>query len=166
MQIFFTLTNKWNTVGKISRRVSLVHYPKPEELAKPSFGSLTPSSKKSAGNSLLTYVFFADRTFLLLAKLGRILHCRLLVELGVFHGWQFNLVTAWFSVEVLIIITDQQRKKTSLVQLYYHLCWKPLGILPSWFMFSVLVKKKLLFYPKKSRYTKKIRSMDIGQKCP
>jgi len=123
MQIFFTLTNKWNTVGKISRRVSLVHYPKPEELAKPSFGSLTPSSKKSAGNSLLTYVFFADRTFLLLAKL--------LVELGVFHGWQFNLVTAWFSVEVLIIITDQQRKKTSLVQLYYHLCWKPLGILPS-----------------------------------
>lgn len=131
MQIFFTLTNKWNTVGKISRRVSLVHYPKPEELAKPSFGSLTPSSKKSAGNSFLTYVFFADRTFLLLAKLGRILHCRLLVELGVFHGWQFNLVTAWFSVEVLIIITDQQRKKTSLVQLYYHLCWKPLGILPS-----------------------------------
>ena len=135
MQIFFT-DKQMEYSGKISWRVSLVHYPKPEELAKPSFGSLTPSSKKSAGNSLLTYVFFADRTFLLLAKLGRILHCRLLVELGVFHlgvfhGWQFNLVTAWFSVEVLIIITDQQRKKTSLVQLYYHLCWKPLGILPS-----------------------------------
>uniref|UniRef100_A0A0E0JGL3 Mediator-associated protein 2 n=1 Tax=Oryza punctata TaxID=4537 RepID=A0A0E0JGL3_ORYPU len=41
-------------VGKIARRVSLVRYPDPEELEKPGWGSLTPSSKKSAGSSKKT----------------------------------------------------------------------------------------------------------------
>ncbi|KAM0831332.1 hypothetical protein ACQ4PT_065625 [Festuca glaucescens] len=43
-------------VGKISRRVSLVRYPEPQELEKekPGFGSLTPGSKKSAGSSRKT----------------------------------------------------------------------------------------------------------------
>ncbi|BAD81433.1 hypothetical protein [Oryza sativa Japonica Group] len=41
-------------VGKIARRVSLVRYPDPEELEKPGLGSLTPSSKKSAGSSKKT----------------------------------------------------------------------------------------------------------------
>ncbi|CAD6232186.1 unnamed protein product [Miscanthus lutarioriparius] len=48
--VFLPSGSETKPVGKISRRVSLVHYPKPEELAKPSFGSLTPSSKKSAGS--------------------------------------------------------------------------------------------------------------------
>ncbi|CAL4977009.1 unnamed protein product [Urochloa decumbens] len=41
-------------VGKISRRVCLVRYPEPEEVAKPAFGCLTPSSKISAGSSRKT----------------------------------------------------------------------------------------------------------------
>jgi len=41
-------------VGKISRRVCLVRYPEPEELVKPNFGGLTPSSKISAGSSRKT----------------------------------------------------------------------------------------------------------------
>ncbi|EES00509.1 hypothetical protein BDA96_03G123300 [Sorghum bicolor] len=48
--VFLPSGSETKPVGKISRRVSLVHYPKPEELAKPSFGSLTPSIKKSAGS--------------------------------------------------------------------------------------------------------------------
>jgi len=41
-------------VGKISRRVCLVRYPEPEEIVKPKFGGLTPSSKISAGSSRKT----------------------------------------------------------------------------------------------------------------
>ncbi|KAG8045985.1 hypothetical protein GUJ93_ZPchr0008g12642 [Zizania palustris] len=37
----------------------------PEELEKPGFGSLTPSSKKSAGEYILSQFFFTDATFLL-----------------------------------------------------------------------------------------------------
>ncbi|KAF8724113.1 hypothetical protein HU200_021127 [Digitaria exilis] len=41
-------------VGKISRRVCLARYPEPGELAKPTFGALTPSSKISAVSSRKT----------------------------------------------------------------------------------------------------------------
>lgn len=50
-------------VGKISRRVSLVRYPEPQELEKekPGFGSLmTPGSKKSAGSSRKTMSRFTS----------------------------------------------------------------------------------------------------------
>ncbi|EEC83600.1 hypothetical protein OsI_29287 [Oryza sativa Indica Group] len=47
-------------VGKIARRVSLVRYPDPEELEKPGLGSLTPSSKKSAGSSKKTRSRFSS----------------------------------------------------------------------------------------------------------
>nr|CAB3476767.1 unnamed protein product [Digitaria exilis] len=43
-----------SSVGKISRRVCLARYPEPEELAKPTFGALTPSSKISAVSSRKT----------------------------------------------------------------------------------------------------------------
>lgn len=48
--VFLPSGSETKAVGKISRRVSLVRYPKPEEFTKPSFGSLTPSIKKSAGS--------------------------------------------------------------------------------------------------------------------
>ncbi|BAT05482.1 Os08g0422600, partial [Oryza sativa Japonica Group] len=47
-------------VGKIARRVSLVRYPDPEEPEKPGLGSLTPSSKKSAGSSKKTRSRFSS----------------------------------------------------------------------------------------------------------
>lgn len=48
-------TNK-TPVGKISCRVCLVRYPGPQELEKEKldFGSLTPSSRRSAGSSRKT----------------------------------------------------------------------------------------------------------------
>ncbi|KAF0897968.1 hypothetical protein E2562_001661 [Oryza meyeriana var. granulata] len=52
--VFLPLGSEAKAVGKIARRVSLVHYPDPEELEKPGLGSLTPSSKKSAGSSKKT----------------------------------------------------------------------------------------------------------------
>ncbi|XP_015688191.1 mediator-associated protein 2 [Oryza brachyantha] len=52
--VFLPSGSEAKAVGKISRRVSLVRYPDPEELEKPSYGSLTPSSKKSAGSSKRT----------------------------------------------------------------------------------------------------------------
>jgi len=54
-------------VGKISRRVCLVRYPEPEELVKPNFGGLTPSSKISAGNSFPEIVFVHQFHFPLLS---------------------------------------------------------------------------------------------------
>ncbi|WVZ71753.1 hypothetical protein U9M48_020299 [Paspalum notatum var. saurae] len=58
--VFLPSGSEAKTVGKIKRRVSLVRYPEPEELAKPSFGSLTPSSKKSAGSSRKTMSRFTS----------------------------------------------------------------------------------------------------------
>ncbi|KAM0831331.1 hypothetical protein ACQ4PT_065625 [Festuca glaucescens] len=54
--VFFPSGSEMKAVGKISRRVSLVRYPEPQELEKekPGFGSLTPGSKKSAGSSRKT----------------------------------------------------------------------------------------------------------------
>lgn len=52
--VFLPSGSETKAVGKISRRVCLVRYPEPEELAKPTFGSLTPNSKKSAGSSRKT----------------------------------------------------------------------------------------------------------------
>ncbi|EMS66474.1 hypothetical protein TRIUR3_06015 [Triticum urartu] len=48
-------------MGKISRRVCLVRYPEPEELEKekPSFGSLTPGSRRAAGSSRKTMSRFS-----------------------------------------------------------------------------------------------------------
>ncbi|KAL6849897.1 hypothetical protein ACP4OV_020524 [Aristida adscensionis] len=58
--VFLPSGSETKAVGKISRRVCLVHYPEPEELVKPSFGSLTPSSKKSAGSSRKTMSRFTS----------------------------------------------------------------------------------------------------------
>ncbi|KAL6627638.1 hypothetical protein ACP70R_031364 [Stipagrostis hirtigluma subsp. patula] len=52
--VFLPSGSETKAVGKISRRVCLVRYPEPEELEKPSFGTRTPSSKKSAGSSRKT----------------------------------------------------------------------------------------------------------------
>uniref|UniRef100_A0A453EN36 Uncharacterized protein n=1 Tax=Aegilops tauschii subsp. strangulata TaxID=200361 RepID=A0A453EN36_AEGTS len=48
--VFIPSGSEMKAVGKISRRVCLVRYPEPEELEKekPSFGSLTPGSRRSA----------------------------------------------------------------------------------------------------------------------
>ncbi|KAG8045984.1 hypothetical protein GUJ93_ZPchr0008g12642 [Zizania palustris] len=58
--VFLPSGSEAKAVGKISRRVSLVRYPDPEELEKPGFGSLTPSSKKSAGSSRKTMSRFTS----------------------------------------------------------------------------------------------------------
>lgn len=58
--VFLPSGSEARPVAKISRRVCLVRYPEPEELAKPSFGSLTPSSKKSAGSSRKTMSRFTS----------------------------------------------------------------------------------------------------------
>ncbi|TKW12742.1 hypothetical protein SEVIR_5G055200v4 [Setaria viridis] len=52
--VFQPSGSEMKPVGKISRRVCLVRYPEAEELAKPNFGGLTPSSKISAGSSRKT----------------------------------------------------------------------------------------------------------------
>lgn len=60
------MTTDKKTVGKISRRVCLARYPEPGELAKPTFGALTPSSKISAGNSFPKIIFLHKYHLLLL----------------------------------------------------------------------------------------------------
>ncbi|XP_044975710.1 mediator-associated protein 2 [Hordeum vulgare subsp. vulgare] len=59
--VFIPSGSEMKAVGKISRRVCLVRYPEPEELdkEKPSFGSLTPSSRRSAGSSRKTMSRFS-----------------------------------------------------------------------------------------------------------
>ncbi|XP_047055356.1 mediator-associated protein 2 [Lolium rigidum] len=61
--VFLPSGSEMKAVGKISRRVSLVRYPEPQELEKekPGFGSLmTPGSKKSAGSSRKTMSRFTS----------------------------------------------------------------------------------------------------------
>lgn len=58
--VFLPSGSETKAVGKISRRVCLVRYPEPEEFEKPGFGSLTPSSKKSAGSSRKTMSRFTS----------------------------------------------------------------------------------------------------------
>uniref|UniRef100_A0A453EN31 Uncharacterized protein n=1 Tax=Aegilops tauschii subsp. strangulata TaxID=200361 RepID=A0A453EN31_AEGTS len=59
--VFIPSGSEMKAVGKISRRVCLVRYPEPEELEKekPSFGSLTPGSRRSAGSSRKTMSRFS-----------------------------------------------------------------------------------------------------------
>nr|CAD1836682.1 unnamed protein product [Ananas comosus var. bracteatus] len=48
--VFLSSGSESKVVGKISRRVCLVHYPEPEELEKPGFGALNLSSQRSEGS--------------------------------------------------------------------------------------------------------------------
>ncbi|VAH59904.1 unnamed protein product [Triticum turgidum subsp. durum] len=59
--VFIPSGSEMKAVGKISRRVCLVRYPEPEELEKekPSFGSLTPGSRRPAGSSRKTMSRFS-----------------------------------------------------------------------------------------------------------
>lgn len=60
--VFIPSGSEMKAVGKISRRVCLVHYPETQELEKekPGFGSRTPSSRRSAGTSRKTMSRFTS----------------------------------------------------------------------------------------------------------